>query len=351
MEKKKIVFLYTELAAYFMACVKELMLVPGVEVHIVRWPLNKEAPFDFSFPAGLKVYNRNEYKEDQALLDLVKTIDPALIYCSGWIDKGYMKVAKSCRKRIPVVVGFDNQWRGGLKQRIAIVLSRFFLLDRFTHCWVPGEKQVEYARRLGFRENNILTGFYCCDHQLFHDQYLLNREEKSKHFPRRFIYTGRYVEHKGIGDLWKAFMDLEAEKPSGWELWCIGTGDVAPAGHPAIRHFGFVQPEKLPEYLRQTGVFILPSHFEPWGVVVHEYAAAGFPLVVTRECGAASAFVEEGRNGYIYTAGDVAALKMIMKKIMQLKDDELAAMGDRSAERSKRITPFLWAEKLMQLTK
>jgi len=40
---------------------------------------------------------------------------------------------------------------------------------------------------------------------------------------------------------------------------------------------GFVQPSDLPNIFAQAGVFILPSRYEPWGVVIGEALASGLP--------------------------------------------------------------------------
>lgn len=348
MEKKKIVFLYTELATYFLACIEKLLLRPEVEVHIVRWEINKEAPFHFSFSDNIKIYNRNDYSSEQ-LQKLIATINPSVLYSSGWMDKDYMMICKKCKNKIPVIVGFDNQWKGSLKQRLAILISPFKILNHFSHCWVPGKSQEQYALRLGFKKQNILTGFYSCDFDLFYNQYLANKEQKRNKFPHKFIYVGRYVEHKGIKDLWNAFIELQKETPNDWELWCLGVGDVLPINHPKIKHFGFVQPNDLPKYIKDTGVFVLPSHFEPWGVVVHEFAAAGFPIICTDEVGAKASFVENGLNGYIYKSGDINQLKMVMKKIMNHSDKELFSMGEASVDKGKLITPDKWANTLLSI--
>ncbi len=348
MEKRKIVFLYTELATYFLACIEKLLQHPEVEVHIVRWAVNKEAPFHFTFSENIKLYNRIDYSSKQ-LQKLVASIDPSEIYVSGWMDKDYLKVCKAFKNKIPVIVGFDNQWKATLKQRIAVLISPFKILNHFSHCWVPGELQKEYAIRLGFKNENILTGFYCCDFDLFHNQFLANKEQKKMQFPHRFIYVGRYVEHKGIKDLWRTFIELLNEESNDWELWCLGTGDVPPVNHPKIKHFGFVQPEDLHKYISDTGVFVLPSHFEPWGVVVHEFAAAGFPIICTDEVGARTAFVENNNNGYIYNSGDINQLKNVLKKMVNHTDKELFVMGENSVAKAKQNTPEIWANKLFTL--
>lgn len=346
MEKKQIIFLYSELATYFLACIEKLLQEPNVNVHIVRWTVNKEAPFHFKFPENLKIYNRNDYNSEKSLKKLIDDINPCIIYSSGWMDKGYLKICKKYKNKIPVIVGFDNQWKGSLKQRIATLVSPFRILNHFSHCWVPGDLQVEYALRLGFKKENILRGFYCCDFNLFFSQYIANKESKQQHFPKRFIYVGRYVEHKGVKDLWNAFVELQNEYSNNWELWCIGAGDVELIDHPKIKHFGFVQPKDLPEYIKNTGVFVLPSHFEPWGVVVHEFAAAGFPIICSDAVGARIEFVEQNVNGYIYKAGDVSQLKNILKNIIRTTDKELLQMADRSVEKAKLNTPEIWANRL-----
>lgn len=347
MQKLKILFLYTELASYFLSCVDEL-LRHGAEVHIVRWPVNKEAPFEFTFTDKLRVYERKEYARGQ-LIDLAEKISPDIIYCSGWIDKDYLEVCERFKKKIPVIVGFDNQWKGTLKQRIACLLAPFTIHRYFNYCWVPGELQHQFALKLGFRKEKILTGFYSADFPFFYNRYLANREQKQAHFPKRFIYAGRYYVFKGVQDLWKAFAELQQEQPNEWELWCLGTGDLPPYEHPKIRHFGFVQPSEMEHFTRETGVFILPSHIEPWGVVVHEFAASGFPLIVSSEVGARTAFLSNGQNGYIYQAGNVQELKAVLMKMMTLREAEFMTMGDKSVEMAKQITPSKWVSTLLAL--
>lgn len=349
MEKKKIVFLYSEIATYFLACVEKLAENFAVEIHIVRWPVNKEAPFEFKRSPAIKMYNRSDYETTDKLEQLVASIQPQVIYCSGWMDKGYLHVCKQYRFNIPVIVGFDNQWKGTFKQWIAVLLSPFKIRNHFSHCWVPGELQYSYALRLGFPKSNILTGFYSCDVDFFNSQYKIYQQQKQANFPKRFLYVGRYVASKGVTDLWMAFKELQEEQPNEWELWCLGTGDVEPVKHPKIKHYGFVQPAELPKFIEQTGVFVLPSHFEPWGVVVHEYAAAGFPIICSDEVGARTTFVENNLNGYIYASGNRNALKTALTAIVNSSEEKLNKMSAESLKKASLITPDLWAKQLISV--
>lgn len=347
----KFLFLYTELSQYFIACINELQGRGGHEVHVVRWAVNPEAPFDFAFQDGVKVHDRDKL-DRRGLLDLAEKIGPDLIYSSGWMDKKYLAVCRAFRGKIPVVVGFDNKWTGTVKQHIAALLKELTITKYFSHCWIPGHPQREFAKKMGFDAAHTLEGFYSCDFELFSAMKARFGEEKRKKFPHKFVFVGRYNESKGVKDLWRAFTRVLAETSTDWELWCVGTGDVRPPEeHPRIKHLGFIQPKDIHRVIAETGVFILPSTFEPWGVAVHEFAAAGFPLICSDEVGAASAFLEEGRNGYAFKASSIPGLKAVMKQIMALSDERLYEMGERSAQIASHITPKTWTNTLLAVVK
>ena len=254
-----ILFLYTELASYFMSGVKEL-LKNGHHVHIVRWPVNREAPFHFEFPNGVRIYERNEYNNHQ-LIELAKSIHPDLIIGSGWVDKGYLKVCSAFKGKVPTIMGMDNQWHGVLKQRALRLLAPFYLHRSYSHAWVPGEPQKQYALRLGFKEGNIQTGFYSANVALFASE--ADARMKAEAYPHRLIYVGRYIQAKGLDLLFKAWTELCDELSHDWELWCVGAGEQYDERtmHPKIKHLGFLQTAELKEQLRNAVVIVLQSRF------------------------------------------------------------------------------------------
>lgn len=341
-----VLFLYTELADYFLKCCDELSKT--AEVHIVRWPVNKEAPFNFSFSDKIKIYDKKDLAGER-LQQFIANLKPDVLVCSGWVDKDYLKAAKPWFKKIPTVMTCDTHWTGSLKQYAALVLSRFFLLNTFSHAWVPGAAQRNYALKLGFKAGNIANHFYCCDLAKFNAIHERLKPIREKEYPKRFLYVGRYYDFKGITDLWDAFIQLQQEQPNDWELWCLGTGSLTPAAHPKIKHFGFVQPSELEPVIEKTGVFLLPSRFEPWGVVVQEYAAAGFPLLLSREVGAKEAFLEESKNGHLFAAGNVADLKKQLKKILDLDTKDLLLMSEKSHALAQKISPQNWVAQIQNI--
>ena len=124
MTTRRILFLYTELAEYVLACIEQLEK-EDIEVHVVRFPVNSEAPFEFRQLEKTKIYDRSDF-DDSELQNLANEIDPHIILCSGWIDKGYLSICRQAKSKIPTVLLLDNQWEGGLKQKIASLVSPFF---------------------------------------------------------------------------------------------------------------------------------------------------------------------------------------------------------------------------------
>lgn len=342
--------LYAELAQYMVSALNKLQENHPVEIYVVGWDVNPDAPFSFKIDDRIYLRFRSQF-EGQVLAKYVNRATPDLILCSGWMDKGYLQVCKKWRKRIPVVGIMDNHWNGSFKQQLARFVNPFTVQRWFSHAWVAGKPQKEYALKLGFRESNILKGVYTADL----DQFLsIDKSIDEKvGTPHRFLYVGRYIERKGVREMWQAFIEMTSEQETDWELWCCGTGPLleeAPQ-HPQIKHLGFVQPDELKEIAEQCSVFVLPSHYEPWGVVVHEFAAAGFALLCSESIGAATQFLKPGENGFNFKTRDISSLKSAMKNMVEKSDEEILKMGRKSRKLAMQNSPEIWADNLMSLAK
>lgn len=341
----KVLFLYSEVAPYFLECCS--LLAEESEVHVVHWPVADEAPFKLSAYPKLKFYPRSTFGYGEMIRDL----DPDLIIVSGWMDKGYIKAIRRIGKQKLKVLTIDNHWRGDLKQLIATLISPFTIKRWFDFAWVPGKVQSKFAAQLGFGEKQVQTGFYCADLRLF--QGLRDkREAQVDERPRRFLYLGRYVQHKGIFDLWEAYKAYR-NKGGDWELWCVGTGDQW-KNRPEIEgltHLGFKQPEEIPKILLECDAYILPSHFEPWGVSVQEMAAAGFPLILSDQIGSREQFLDDEKNGFSFQAGNKVELCGKLKRLAALEESQRIEFSRRSELLSTSITPQQWVKTLKSFSK
>jgi glycosyltransferase involved in cell wall biosynthesis len=308
--------------------------------------VNAEAPFIFENQTGIFLYERNSFDE-VSLLTWLKNLSPDIILVSGWIDSAYLQACDYFIGKIPRVLLMDNQWKGTWKQRLAVALDPHKVKRKFTHVWVPGTPQANYASKMGFKPDQIRTGFYSADTALFSPLYVGDKSAKSN----KLLFLGRYVAFKGIMNLWTAFEELSPSFPN-WELVCIGTGDewAKRKIHPKITHVGFVQPDQLGRYIVDADFFVMPSEKEPWGVVMHEMAAAGLPIIATSEVGAASAFLQHEKNGFLIPAKNLEALKDALKKAMQMNPEQHKMMQLKSRELASKLSPVIWSRTLLNLT-
>ncbi|MDT5302181.1 MAG: glycogen synthase, partial [Mycobacterium sp.] len=83
---------------------------------------------------------------------------------------------------------------------------------------------------------------------------------------------------------------------------------------------------------------VLPSHYEPFGIVALEAAATGAPLVTSNVGGLGEAVID-GETGVSFPPRDVAALTAAVRVVL---DDPAAAQRRAIAARERLTSDFDW---------
>lgn len=104
------------------------------------------------------------------------------------------------------------------------------------------------------------------------------------------------------------------------------------------RFLGFVNQTQLPATYRAADLFVLPSLFEPFGLVVNEAMLCGLPVVVTDRVGARFDLVRPNENGFVFPAGDVDALAQILGQILP-DEEKRSLMGAAAKSRMESWSP------------
>ena len=342
-----ITILYSRVAGYVIACLKALVASEdSIRLQVFHWPASPNAPFNLN---ELQWIDELHIKESQGASEITKDVrafSPDAVLMSGWIDETYLKVARSIRgDGTPVVAGCDTQWTGSLRQQLGRMAAPWYLHSAIDVLWVPGERQRQLAKRLGYSNLNCWTGYYSCDWS--HFAQVKSEEATTEPF---FLYVGRYVEEKGVDVLMEAYRSYRDHVEDPWPLVTAGAGPmehlfVSGAG---VDNRGFVQPDRLPNLMNAAGAFVLPSRYEPWGVVIHEAATTGVPILCSAACGAGVHLVQDGYNGYQVETGNAEHLAQRMERMTAVSGDERARMGDRGHELSKQFTPQQWTQTFLQ---
>lgn len=341
----KIAVLWSHLSGYLNACLHELSKLKGVELFISNFAASGEAPFqrkDFLADSQHLEWKGNIDKA--VLLDRLSLFSPDAFLVVGWHIPEYRYVLRRFRGKAVRVMAMDNPWEGRPKQWLGVLTSRAYIHPLYEAAFVAGERQAQFARKMGFRENRILKGMYCCDHDafasVFHD-----RKRSAEELPRAFIYVGRFSKEKGIDTLKRAYTHYQSRTEDPWTLICCGAGQLGSLleNTRGIVVKGFMQPEELPSEMKKASCLLLPSYWDHWGVAIHEATSAGLAVICSASCGASVHLVQDGYNGYLVDRGDALGLAEAMLRYTRLHYSQRQGMSESSYYLSLQFTPARWA--------
>ncbi len=347
----RLAVLHLSLTGFWNICLRNLHAQGDVSIFVSHHRIDPNTPFD----SGMFSWIDDRYDWDQTpdadhLLDRLRAFQPDVLLIFGWHVPAYRRVGRAMKGRSKRVLFFDNPWRGTAKQWLGVITSRVHVLPIADYAWIPGNRQHEFARRLGFRESQIMEGSLSGDSVLFSSVPKMRGELAQR--PRTFLFIGRFVKSKGISVLLSGYATYRSRcENNPWPLICVGAGPMANevTSCEGVVSRGFLQPEELARAMAQVSVFVLPSLFEPWGVVVNEAASAGMPMIVSDAVGSHVHLVQSGSNGYIVETGSAESLSEAMLRFHKMDDAALSEMGKASEQLAKQYTPERWAATLRQI--
>lgn len=164
--------------------------------------------------------------------------------------------------------------------------------------------------------------------------------------PAELLYFGRLEYEKGVHDAIAALPRIRRTHP-GTTLTVAGDGTQLDflkeqaRKHKVIKATNFVgrvDHSQLLELLHRADAAVLPSHYEPFGIVALEAAAAGVPLVTSTAGGLGEAVID-GVTGLSYPPSDVAALSAAVRVLL---DSPAAAQRRAEAARERLTSDFAW---------
>jgi glycosyltransferase involved in cell wall biosynthesis len=252
-------------------------------------------------------------------------------YATFWIALAAAKTSKT-----PILFGTDahelaprnaRRWKTMVKRRL---WPRLFGLADVAI--VPSSGGVALMRSLGLPDNRIALTPYVVDNVRW--KQAAARIDRTAVRARWGIPAGAaVVAFSAKLQPWKRPLDVlrafVRAGVSGSYLLFAGEGplrgeierEIAALGaRDHVRLLGFVNQSVLPEVYRAADVLVLPSQYEPFGVVVNEAMLCGCVPVVTDRVGARFDLVEDGRTGFVYPAGDVEKLAGVLQSLLNDPD-------------------------------
>lgn len=109
------------------------------------------------------------------------------------------------------------------------------------------------------------------------------------------------------------------------------------------RFLGFVNQSGLPQVYCASDLLVLPSEYEPFGVVVNEMMLCGHGAIVSDRVGAKFDLIRQGETGFVYPCGNVDALSELLR-ITLSNPEVLRGCGEASKRRIAEWSPWAYVD-------
>jgi glycosyltransferase involved in cell wall biosynthesis len=284
---------------------------------------------------------------------------PGYFYCTAWIA-----IAAAKWSGTPILFITDSHslrsWKTQSlwKLRLKKWLVRQ-ILQLGTAIVVSSSGGVEYLKSLGFSPERIFLAPTSVDNDWWTCQAAKVDRRASRvawKVPSDAVmalFCAKLQAWKGPSDLLEAF--ARANVPNAYLAFA---GDGPERGNlenkaaelgiaDRVRFLGFLNQSRLPSAYCAADVFVLPSLFEPFGLVVNEAMLCGLPVVVSDRVGARFDLVRDGDTGYVYPAGNLGALAAILGEILQ-DAGKRESMGAAARRRMQTWSPREYTEGMVR---
>jgi glycosyltransferase involved in cell wall biosynthesis len=169
------------------------------------------------------------------------------------------------------------------------------------------------------------------------------------------LFVGRLASNKGLLPLLEGFRPLSQHDPTVTLVVIGADGGMRAAIERRIgelglgsrvRLVGYVEDERLVSAaFQEARVFVLPSEYEAFGLVLLEALAHGTPVIASR-VGGIPEFIEDGKAGRLIPPEDAAAVTSALLEIWSDPD-----LGERWGRYGREITvpKYTWDRVVDQL--
>jgi glycosyltransferase involved in cell wall biosynthesis len=114
-----------------------------------------------------------------------------------------------------------------------------------------------------------------------------------------------------------------------------------------VQFLGFVNQSQLPKLYKSADLMVIPSRYEPFGLVVNEAMLCDCPVIASDRVGAVRDLITHGETGYVYPCDDVNALAALLQS--SLSDPaRLQSLRQNALQRIQTWTPQASADALVQ---
>jgi glycosyltransferase involved in cell wall biosynthesis len=355
-----IVITHTDFRLYWparIAALNKLLQKNGHSLHVIEiagkgspYFFDKKTKMDRSinctclFPER-KMETISGKEASQALWNKLEKINPDVVLSGAIAFPSGATAVRWCRAKNKRVVIFDNARLNDVPRSWFVNFIKQRIYASVDAMLIPAKSHEKDFQYWGFNEKQVFYGLNVIDNQWFSEHSPKNLIERTKlrnklNLPESFFLgVGRFVKKKNWNDVLLAYDQIcqNINKPPALVL--VGDGPekqnlkkiIETKKIEKVIFKSFVSQEKICSYYSFSELLILASSSgETWGLVVNEAMACSLPVIVSKQCGCASTLVNEGENGFSFSAGNITELASKMTTFINLSNDTKKRMGEYS---------------------
>lgn len=333
----------------------ELSRLPNIDLQVFYletaspdspWPQKLLQPYERILPGNYFTWGSARFHWNWHLPNL-QTSD--VVVLNGYQNLVAQWILHTQAQQIPCIFWGEKMVASasGIKGKLQKVLAQ-----GLDHCWaiaaIGSRAEQDYRQR--FPKKPIFNiPYYCTLAEFGSDLPARPRN------PITILFCGQIIARKGVDILLQAFAQLIQSGLSA-QLLLVGReaelpqmlATLPPQVVQHIEYAGFQAPEDLPHFFRRADLFVLPSRYDGWGVVVNQALGAGLPILCSDAVGAAQDLVEPDVNGTIFSAGDVAALYEVLTFYVS-QPSKIQTASQASVLKAKEWFPSIGAERWLKV--
>jgi glycosyltransferase involved in cell wall biosynthesis len=367
--KRRLVIVTEIVSPYRIPLFNALAKEERVDLHVIflaetdpglrQWRVYKEE-IQFSYEvlrSKRKRVGRYNFLWNWGVSAALAAAKPDVILCGGYnYPASWRALWWARRQGVAFFLWSESNPQDQRRGHALVELLKHEFVSRCNGFVVPGQTAREYLRVQGIGDGRIFPAPNAVDNDLFAQAAAKARQDaagcrKELGLPARyFVFVGRLVPEKGVFDLLSAYAKLNDSVRKEIGLVFVGDGEsreqlekrAASISPGTVKFAGFAQREQLAAYYALADVLVLPTYSDTWGLVVNEAMSCGLAVVLSRAAGCAADLVRAGENGWLISAGDIAAMAEVMEEIAR-NPETCAAMGAQSARHIESFSPAAWS--------
>lgn len=296
--------------------------------------------FDHVFLNGDKLLQPGKNLDAPTLERELDDYNPALLFTYGYFQKLQRRAyGWAVKKGVSIAYMSDSELRhhsNPIKEFFkSFFLKRYF--SKIDYFLSVGNANEAYYEKHGVKQDQIIRMHYPIDFEAYKKSYekkeVLRNAIRNNYNIRGndvvLCVVGKLVRWKNQDHIIDALQLLENEGIYS-HLFIVGSGErkadwqlkAADLKHSKVHFAGFVDIGELPSYFAATDIYVHPASLEPHSVAISEAIQMGCPVILSDRCGSYgfSDDVQGGRNGFIYTFGNVRELADKIKGLIQDKE-------------------------------